>query len=55
MKATKPSPALTFEQKVIAAYLHYVRGVTQDDIASAFAVNIGRVNEAVLAIKAASK
>lgn len=43
--------ALTFEEKITAAYLHYVRGVEQTDIAVAFAVNIGRVNEACLAVK----
>ena len=43
--------ALTFNEKITAAYLHYVRGVEQQDIAVAFTVNIGRVNEACLTVR----
>jgi hypothetical protein len=49
--AFEPTTALTFEQKVTAAYLHFVRGINQQDIAIAMGgVNNGRVNEAVRAI-----
>ena len=43
--------ALTEKEAVKAAYLHIVRGWTQSDIAVAFEVNIGRVNEAITAIR----
>ena len=43
--------SLTFEEKITAAYLHYCRGVEQQSIAMAMGVNIGRVNEACIAIK----
>lgn len=43
--------SLTFEEKVTAAYLHYAHGVEQQLIAIAMGVNMGRVNEACLAIK----
>jgi len=45
---------LTFEEKLTVAYLHYVRGVEQQDLAVAFAVNMGRVNEACLTIRRAA-
>lgn len=47
--------ALTFEEKVTAAYLHHAQGVDQHVIAMAMGVNMGRVNEACLAIKRAIK
>lgn len=51
-----PETALTFEQKIIAAYLHFVRDVNQQDIAVAMGgVNSGRVNEAIKAIEEAAK
>jgi len=43
--------ALTFEEKIAAAYLHYVRAIDQQDLATAYSVNIGRINEACLTIK----
>jgi hypothetical protein len=46
-------PNLTFEEEVTCAYLHYVRGVTQEIVAAAFATNQGRVNEACVKIKRA--
>lgn len=45
--------ALTFEQQVTAAFVHYVRGVEQQDIAMLFSTNIGRVNEACVAVRRA--
>jgi hypothetical protein len=45
--------ALTFEEKIAAAYLHYVRHIDQQDLATAYSVNIGRINEACLTIKTA--
>ena len=39
--------ALTFEEQITAAYLYFVRGVDQQNIAIAMGgVNMGRVNEA---------
>ena len=38
--------ALTFEEKITAAFMHYVRQIDQQDIAMMYGVNIGRVNEA---------
>jgi hypothetical protein len=43
--------ALTFEEKITAAFMHYVRLIDQQDIAMMYGVNMGRVNEACLAIK----
>lgn len=45
--------ALTFNECIKSAYLHYVLGVEQQHIAMAFEVNIGRVNEACVTIKEA--
>jgi predicted XRE-type DNA-binding protein len=42
--------ALTTQERIKAAYLHCVRGLMQHDIATAFEVNHGRVNEAIQAI-----
>lgn len=42
--------ALTAREKIKASYLHYVRNIPQQDLATAFEVNIGRVNEACKAI-----
>jgi hypothetical protein len=43
--------ALTFEEKITAAFMHYVRMIDQQDIAMLYGVNGGRVNEACLTIK----
>ena len=48
-------PELTFEQRIAAAYAHYCHCVPQDVIASILLVNMGRVNEACLAIKQAAE
>ena len=45
--------ALTFEEKITAAHLHYVRGIDQHIIAFAPGVNMGRVNEACVTIRKA--
>jgi hypothetical protein len=45
--------ALSFEEKITAAHLHYVQGVDQHVIAFAMSVNMGRVNEACLAVRQA--
>ena len=51
---TNAKTALSFEEKITAAYAHYVRGVTQSDIALVMGgVDIGRVNEACMTIKRA--
>jgi len=42
-----PKTALTFEEEITAAFMHYVRGVSQQDIAIMMGgVNGGRVNDA---------
>ena len=43
--------ALTFEEKITAAFMHYVRQIDQQDIAMMYGVNIGRVNEACNVIR----
>ena len=43
--------ALTFEEKVTAAYLHHAQGVDQHVVAMAMGVNMGRVNEACVAVR----
>ena len=47
--------ALTFEERIKAAYLHYVRGVMMQDIAVAYEVNLGRVSEACYAVRLAAE
>jgi len=49
---TEPKTSLTFEEKITCAFMHYVRGVSQQDIAIMMGgVNSGRVNEACQAIR----
>jgi len=43
--------ALTFEEKITVAFMHYVRDIDQQDLAMLYGVNAGRVNEACLAVK----
>lgn len=51
-----PPTQLTFEQKIIAAYLYFVCGLTQQHIAISFGgVNVARVNEAIKDIEQAAK
>jgi len=42
---------LTPEEKLRAAHAHIINGVDQHVIASLFGVNMGRVNEAIMAIR----
>lgn len=42
--------ALTPEEKIKCAYLHYIRKTPQHDLAIAFEVNGGRINEACKAV-----
>jgi hypothetical protein len=42
---------LSFDEQIIVAYAHYVRGVEQQVLAAIFCVNHGRVSEACKAIK----
>ena len=44
---------LTPEEKLRAAHAHIINGVDQHVIASLFAVNPGRVNEAIMAVRRA--
>jgi len=50
----EPKTDLTVEERIKCAYLHYVRGVSQQDLAVAYEVNHGRVTEACLAIALAA-
>jgi len=51
----EPKTALTFEERITAAFMHYVRGIAQQDIAIMMGgVNGGRVNRACLVIKEAA-
>lgn len=46
--------ALTPREKLKAAYMHDVRGVAQQVLADMFEVNIGRINEAITAVRKAT-
>lgn len=49
---TEPKTSLTFEEKITCAFMHFVRGISQQDIAIMMGgINIGRVNEACQAIR----
>ena len=37
---------LTPEQKITIAYMHYIRGIQQQDLAAMYNVNSGRISEA---------
>jgi len=46
--------SLTFQEQVTAAFMHYVRGISQQDIAMMMGgVNMARVNDACQAIRRA--
>jgi hypothetical protein len=45
--------ALTPEERLTAAYQHIVLGHQQQHVAMAMAVNLGRVNEAIQAVRVA--
>lgn len=45
---------LSPEERIRVAYMHFSRGISQEDLAAAFNVNQGRINEACLAIKKAA-
>jgi hypothetical protein len=47
--------ALTKQERIKCAYLHIIRNVPQQDLAIAFEVNSGRVNEAITAIETAAE
>ena len=49
-----PKTDLTTEERIKCAYLHYVRGISQQDLAVAYEVNSGRVAEACTAIALAA-
>ena len=48
---TERKTALTFEEKITAAFMHYVRKIDQQDLAMLYGVNGGRVNEACQVVK----
>ena len=43
---TERKTALTPEEKITAAFMHYVRQIDVQDIAMMYGVNMGRVSEA---------
>jgi len=45
--------SLTFEEKITVAFMHYVRGLHQQDLAILYCVNMARVNDACQDIKRA--
>jgi hypothetical protein len=45
---------LTERERIKCAYLHVICGVEQQNLAIAFEVNMGRVNEAIMAIELAA-
>jgi len=45
--------ALTPEERLTAAYSHIILGIDQQHVAMLMAVNMGRVNEAIQAIRIA--
>jgi hypothetical protein len=47
--------SLTFEEKITAAWAHYVKKHNQHDIAALMNVNPGRVAEACVAVRDALK
>jgi hypothetical protein len=54
MVERRTNPDLTPEQKIIAAYCHFILGVRQSDIAVAMGgLNQGRINEACREVGAA--
>ena len=54
MKRPERKTALSFSEKITAAYLYYVIGVDQSIIEIALNVtNVGRVNEACVAVRRA--
>jgi len=54
IETSDPKTALTFDENIIAAFMHYVRGIKQQDIAIMMGgVNGGRVNEACMIIRRA--
>ena len=46
--------SLTPEEKITAAFMHHVRNIDQQDIATIYGLNIGRVSEACRDIAVAS-
>jgi hypothetical protein len=46
--------SLTESERITCAYMHYVRGIQQQDLAAIYDVNQARVNEACKAIKTAA-
>lgn len=46
-----PKTDLTPDEKVRVAYFHLIRGLDQHMLADIFGVNLGRVNEAITAIR----
>ena len=51
---TSPSTVtMDFEDKLEVAYMYYIRGISQQDLAALKRVNSGRISEACTTVKAA--
>jgi DNA-binding transcriptional regulator LsrR (DeoR family) len=45
--------SLTFEEKIVAAWAYYVRGVDQQTLAGIYGVNSGRISDACTSVERA--
>jgi len=45
--------SLTFEEKITAAWAHYVKGIDQHTLAAIYSVNPGRISEACKSVATA--
>jgi hypothetical protein len=50
---TEYKKALTPHERIKCAYLHKIRGIAVQDLATAFEVNTGRISEAIMAVEKA--
>jgi hypothetical protein len=53
MKQEETKTALTFEEKITAAWAYHVKGIDQHTLASIYSVNPGRISEACKTIEQA--
>lgn len=53
MKQSEVKTALTFEEKVTAAWAYHVKGIDQHTLASIYSVNPGRISEACTSVEKA--
>lgn len=55
LKIDEQKTALTFQEKVTAAWAYHVKGIDQHTLAAIYSVNPGRVAEACKAVEVALK